>query len=566
MLDVTSHFLSLFAKYFFIYIYFLLVGRSLSLSLNYITKTKEEYILSTKPTIFYPIIGLAIVGNLLILLNFFLPLKSLFVYVILAIVLIPNLLDIKRFDIKRLNLDRIFIYLIIPTILILSSSDISFHFDAGYYHLNHQNWLRESNLVVGMVNIFWPFGISSIYEYLSSILWFNDSLIYLHFLSLIFIHFLLSFMYFHIFGKKNSFLKYSMILVMVFAFLDNFGVNGGRNGFIYIQGITKQDTSVAILFMIITLLIFNCILEKKVSKADFFYIGLLTFFIYEIKISGVVIFILYFYMIYYLLNRKIYNFKEMIKTNSLVIFFGLVWIVKSYITSGCLVFPVSITCINKFDWYIHESTKEIQTYTANTSFAFMEYFVNPDLGFNDWFNNFFKGENISTFSEFYSAVYLNYLLSLGSVIIFVLIFFKIRKQNFSFVKIVISFILINYLYLLFFGPIPRYSMGISITSIAVLGFFIEKEKFNINNKLKLSFFILTILLIPRFNSYTTFINIDNLYLVDPRVEVMYEEIIIEDNWVTPSSGGRCWVNIDCTLNEDPVFVNTTNFFKVAREK
>ena len=99
MLDVTSHFLSLFAKYFFIYIYFLLVGRSLSLSLNYITKTKEEYILSTKPTIFYPIIGLAIVGNLLILLNFFLPLKSLFVYVVLAIVLIPNLLDIKRFDI-----------------------------------------------------------------------------------------------------------------------------------------------------------------------------------------------------------------------------------------------------------------------------------------------------------------------------------------------------------------------------------------------------------------------------------------------------------------------------------
>ena len=23
------------------------------------------------------------------------------------------------------------------------------------YHLNHQNWLRESNMLVGMVNIFW---------------------------------------------------------------------------------------------------------------------------------------------------------------------------------------------------------------------------------------------------------------------------------------------------------------------------------------------------------------------------------------------------------------------------
>ena len=78
---------------------------------------------------------------------------------------------------------------VIPSILIISSSTTNFHYDAGYYHLNHQNWLRESNLIIGMVNIFWPFGMSSINEYISAFFWFDSSFILLHFLTLFFIHF-----------------------------------------------------------------------------------------------------------------------------------------------------------------------------------------------------------------------------------------------------------------------------------------------------------------------------------------------------------------------------------------
>ena len=71
-----------------------------------------------------------------------------------------------------LTFENIFLYIFIPGILLISSSDINFHYDAAYYHLNHQNWLRSSNLIIGTVNIFWPFGMSSIYEYISSMLWF----------------------------------------------------------------------------------------------------------------------------------------------------------------------------------------------------------------------------------------------------------------------------------------------------------------------------------------------------------------------------------------------------------
>ena len=155
----------------------------------------------------YPLIGVVVCSNVLVLLNFVLPLKSLFVKFILCSFLLVNFKKIKIDFKATVSIKNAFYYLIIPTVLLISSFNVSFHYDAGYYHLNNQNWLRESNTIFGFVNIFWPFGISSIYEYLSSILWFNDSLIYLHFLSLIFIHFLLSFMYFHIFGKKIHFLN-----------------------------------------------------------------------------------------------------------------------------------------------------------------------------------------------------------------------------------------------------------------------------------------------------------------------------------------------------------------------
>ena len=124
--------------------------------------------------------GIVFAGYILVISNFFLPLSNLFIYVILVALLVPNLLEIQiNFNFSFTN---VIYYLIIPGILIFSTFDIPFHYDAGYYHLNTQNWLRESNIVLGFVNIFWPFGMSSIYEYLSAVLWVSADFVFLHFL------------------------------------------------------------------------------------------------------------------------------------------------------------------------------------------------------------------------------------------------------------------------------------------------------------------------------------------------------------------------------------------------
>ena len=101
--------------------------------------------------------------------------------------LIPNFLSINFDFLSNLKFYNVILYIVIPAVLITSSYDTSWHYDAGYYHLNHQNWLRESNMILGTVNIFWAFGMSSVYEYISAILWIDKSFILIHFLTLIFI-------------------------------------------------------------------------------------------------------------------------------------------------------------------------------------------------------------------------------------------------------------------------------------------------------------------------------------------------------------------------------------------
>ena len=183
----------------------------------------------------------------------------------MLLALLPNFYNVnKEINFKNLvTVNNFFYFVLIPSILLISSSDINFHYDAAYYHLNNQNWLRESNLIIGFVNIFWPFGMSSIYEYLSSILWFEGSLIFLHYLSLIFVHFFYSFIYYQVFISENKFLRNGSILLLFFSILDNFGYMGGRNGFIYIQEVGKQDIPVAILLSVTSLLIVSKFKEEN---------------------------------------------------------------------------------------------------------------------------------------------------------------------------------------------------------------------------------------------------------------------------------------------------------------
>lgn len=553
-------FLILFIKYSILYIYLYLVGKSLFIMIPYLGKNKiDNKLLYSNSNILYPLFGFIVFGNVIFIINTFLPIDSIYVVILVISLVTPALTKVKNIvgylNFKIANKQFILYYLFIPSILIISTFDIAFNYDAGYYHLLHQNWLRNSNLIIGMVNIFWPFGMSSIYEYISAFLWFDKSFVLLHFINLFFIHFFYLFLAENIFASKNKYLINSSLFVLIFSLLDNFGFGGGRNGYIYIQGVTKQDVTVGILFFFLAIVLFLKIKDVDVTNQEIIIISFLLFFIYQIKVSGVLILLLYLVLLVNQILKKRHTIVDLIKLNLPVLILAFSWVLKSVYTTGCIIYPVNITCLESFDWYIDGSTKSFEGITKHASLAF-----DGSISFLDWIQ-------LSGSFEYRNQVFSNFIISVLILIFIKLTLFKKSEISNSLKFTGITFIFFSIMYLIYFGPIPRYAVGVCLFSIAFIGILSSEGKIRITNNFAVVLISLSVLLLVRFTAYSAFLNNSEFKLFDPRTnyEINYEigfEKLSED-WVGPLDKDQCWANINCTASRDIIKFGKLGIFKVA---
>tara|TARA_B100001029_G_C15063999_1_gene461617 strand:- start:424 stop:2013 length:1590 start_codon:yes stop_codon:yes gene_type:complete len=504
--------------------------------------------------IVYPIIGVVFIGNFLVILNFFFPLKSTFVIFSMLILLFPNLSVLKFNYSNILKIENIFYYFLIPSILIFSSFDIFYHYDAGYYHLNNQNWIRESNIIFGFVNIFWAFGMSSIYEYISSFLWFDESFILLHYLNIFFIHFFYIYLFRTIIYSKEKLLKNASIFLLIFSLLDNFGVSGGRNGFIYIESIGKQDNSVAILIYFLSITLFIYIRNKEIKKLDLILLPLVCLFVFQVKLSGVMVSFFYLFFIVLLIKNNSYQIKNILLYNIPAIIFSLIWVLKTYLQTGCFIFPVSFSCINNFNWYINGSTESFQEISTVSSYSISKFSTSAE-----WFKFFAE-------TTYIRNVYINFLISFILLIIIKLIFFK--KGSFSKEATYFSliYIFLNVIYLIMFGPIPRYSTGLLITAVSFLGLKSGDIKINIKKPFYYLLIIFSIILIVRMDSYSFALNnnVPRYKNFNPRNATSY--LSFNKDWVYPENGDQCWVNLKCTMAKSYINIEKNGIYKTASKK
>jgi len=285
-----------------IIVFLYLFGRSFVIILEKVNLGPKEEIFGTKTNIFFPIIGLFFLGNLLILLNFLIPLKSNFVLVISFLLLSLNLLDFSfRLKIDYLNLIHLFV---VPSILIFSLYGTNFHYDAGYYHLGNQLWIRETNLPFGLSNIFWAYGIGSIYEYIGAFFWLDSTLQSLHFINLIFVNTFFSFLFYHAVISKDSKYKYSSYFLIIFALLDNFGYNGGRNGFLYVEGVGAFDNIVGIIVFFTIIFALYSLSIKSINKFELYIISSLALFSLQLKLSSFLLVIVLLRIIYLYMSQN----------------------------------------------------------------------------------------------------------------------------------------------------------------------------------------------------------------------------------------------------------------------
>ncbi len=564
------------SKYLILYGYLFLLGRSVLLILSRrifnLSKIPRE-ILYSKGGVTYPLIGTLIFGNLIFFAHFFISISSPVLIILLIIFIIPNIYDLNLNLKDRINFSSFFRYLIIPGILVISIWDTAFNYDAGYYHILNQAWFRESNLIIGMVNIFWPFGMSSIYEYMSAFLWIDSSFVLLHFIDLIFIHIFYIFIIDGVFNEKYKPMKFSSIFLLAYSILDNFGFSeiilkiinpnainefslGGRNGYIYIQGVGKQDIPVAILFYLVSITLLIAINKKTIKSLDLLLVSLLIFFIYQLKVSGILVSVLYLVLIFIILQNKDKRIIDVFYLNIPVGIIGIFWSVKNIISSGCIVFPLTTTCFTNFHWYISGSTESYEAITTQASLAYKF-----GESFTAWVSQ-------SSSFEFRKEVFLNFITSLFILFLIKKILFKKLSVSKNFNLILFSFIFFNFLYLLFFGPIPRYAVGICMVSAASFGFFTDKIKLNFSKNIFYMIVFISVFLLPRSNSYIAALNNDSLRIFDPRInDEIYNEIgfvNLNENWVYPTYGDQCWANLECTMAKENIYFED-GFFKVARK-
>ena len=547
--------LTLLLKYALFFIVFHLSGKSTIKIYEFVSKRKvPQEILFTNTKIIYPILGLFSIGNLLVFFNFFLPLENNYVYLILLVFNIPALIDLNiKFKFDLITLIK---YLALPTILVISTFDTSFNYDAGYYHIYHQAWLRESNLILGFVNIFWPLGMSSIYEYLSAILWFDTSFVLLHFLNLIFIHFFYNFIFENIINNVHSDLKVASIFLLIYSFLDNFGIGGGRNGFIYIQGVGKQDIAVGILFFFISIVLIKAIKDKHFSNVDIFFVSLLILFLYEIKLSSVIIAVIY---IMYLRGAyKNNDFKYILLPNIFAISIFLIWTLKSFLTTACLIFPVTVTCFESMNWYVLGST---ESYEGITKFASYSYELS--IPFMDWVRE------TGSF-EYRRQVFLNFIFSFLILCFIKILFFRNKKFDISSrntLLLSLSFVFFNFIYLLFYGPIPRYAVGVCLLAISLIGFFSKDTFKKIPILLTSTLVVASLFLVVRSSSYLSLLNNEEFRIFDPRTnneinnEIGFEPF--KNGWVLARDSDQCWSNTKCLNAEVDLQIIDGQIFKTV---
>ena len=256
----------------------------------------------------YPIIGFFVLGNLLYLFNFFVPLKNNAVYFIFLFLLFNFFEQFNLYEIKRY-----YKYSLLSIFLLVTSYNIYFHYDSGLYHLNNQLWLRESNIVMGFSNIYGPFGVSSLYEYVSAFLWFDRSYLLLHLLNILFISTFYIFIIYGLLISKVDLIKSSSFFLLVYSLLDNVGVSGGRNGFISVQSIGKPDVSVAIVFLITSIFIFTSILKNNYIKEELFIFSIFSLLLFQLKVSGSTIVFLYLLYIFNYFKKNRQSFIDEVK-------------------------------------------------------------------------------------------------------------------------------------------------------------------------------------------------------------------------------------------------------------
>lgn len=284
------------------------------------------------PDYFQLITGLLTIGFISVLVNFHSAVATPITYLLIAGIFTIGVFPIVKIGIKQLKYVVVFGLALVPL-----AAGMNDGYDTGLYHLPHQLWIRDEKIIFGLANFHGRFGFSSIMEYINAPLWVGNNFKLLAYSEASFVVIILLF----IKGLANSKnYKSALVGLLLAVSLLLYSVQMKMD-------YTSTDIPTGILFAIsffygLQLLLKNEIVSSKRLTILFVY-GLFTCLL---KVSGALILLWILLVIAYLMRAKLVTLKTIALSAILPIILGIIWLVRSVIVSGCLLYPVLQTCLD----------------------------------------------------------------------------------------------------------------------------------------------------------------------------------------------------------------------------
>ena len=348
-------------------------------------------------------LGIFLSGNAIVIVNFFLPTSSFLTYFILVIFFF---LSFKC----KIYYKYIFKIVLVNLIIYPVCLKMSFEYDSGLYHLPYQNILRNEKIIFGIANIS-RFGFSSFQEYLGSFIWQQD-FIFHKFLIGSFLSFFILFIDDLRKTKLNFDNIYFYYTLLTLPFLSRyFGFYTTLNDFSSGVVIIMQFYFATKIFLLST--------KRIINFDNISILIILTFLSVTLKSSGLMTLIIFFLTLIF--SIRSYDFlKSIFLKNILLFVLAFIWIIKNIIISGCIIYPVSFSCFNFFDWNASIQAKQ-------DSMAITSWNRQPFVGFEEtiYSNNWFFNYWIRTYDKF--ILFTIFLLFFIFIFNFCSFYFKNKK-------------------------------------------------------------------------------------------------------------------------------------------
>ena len=418
--------------------------------------------------------GYFFIGLISLFLNFFVPISTLVSLSIIVLGIILFLINFKNFD-KKETLSLLLIYIAFSIILILYTEH---PIDTNMYHHPFVSYLNAEKIIFGIANVQFRFGHISFLQYVQAILT-ND---YFHILNLSAPNIILYVSFIYFCAKKILSFKdvnfISLLIVILSSFLL---IKYGRY-----REFGNDIIPMLVSFYALIKIVEEILLNKKTNLILFNLAPLYGIFIFAHKISYIFSVLIFLVLINFKkLNLKIFNFRIMI----IFFIFSFLWLIKNYINSTCLIYPIPFTCFENTNWSLgfRSTVASVSYLTELWSKAFI---ANPDwqsLNLLEYMKNFNWVENwlnshfikiLEKLSPVFSALLI--IFSLG----FIFKQKKIETFNYSKLYFVIFFIFVGLVIWFIKAPLFRYGAFYVVSFISLIFLVLYSYFFGFNKKFK----------------------------------------------------------------------------------